>query len=74
MQVPVSKWSPAMRLYAAFEIAVGLGLSIAESEGLYRDLKVELVEKRAMALFVDSQNHPQRNARNSTWIGVRGRG
>ena len=74
MQVPVSKWSPAMRLYAAFEIAVGLGLSIAESEGLYKDLKVELVEKRAMALYVDSQNHPQRNAQNSTWIGVRGRG
>lgn len=73
-QVPVSKWSPAMRLYAVYEMAVALGISIAESEGLYKDLKMELVEKRAMALYVDSQNHPQRNARNSSWIAVRGRG
>lgn len=73
-QVPVSKWSPAMRLYAAYELAVALGLSVAESEGLYKDLKMELVEKRAMALFVDSQNHPQRNIKNSSWIAVRGLG
>ena len=73
-QVPVSKWSPAMRMYAAYELAVAMGLSIAESEQLYKDLKAEVIEKRAMALFVDSQNHPQRNAQNSTWIGVRGRG
>lgn len=73
-QVPVSKWSPAMREYAVYEIAVGLGISIAESSQLFEVLKSQLFEKRAMALFVDSQNHPQRPMQNSSWIGVRGTG
>ncbi len=73
-QVPVSKWSPPMREYAVYEIAIGLGISIAESAQLYEALKKQHFEKRAMALFVDSQNHPQRPMQNSSWIAVRGRG
>lgn len=73
-QVPVSHWSAPMRFYAAYEVASQMALSISESDQLFKELSGQLAEKRAMALFTDSQNHPQRNANNSSWIAVRGRG
>lgn len=70
-QLPVSKWPVYFREYAVYELAVGLAFSVAESDGLEAKLKQELVEIRAMAMFIDAQNHPNVPIQNRPWISAR---
>jgi hypothetical protein len=71
-QLPVSKWPSYFRAYATYELAIRLAFSVAESAGLETRLTASLVEKRAMALYVDAQNHPSPPIINNPWLSVRG--
>jgi hypothetical protein len=70
-QLPVSKWPVYFRHYAAFELAILLAFSVAESEKLEQKLKEERVEVRALAMYVDAQNHPSDPIQDNPWITVR---
>lgn len=71
-QLPVSKWPVYFRDYAVYELGIRLAYSVAESEKLAARLKQDLIEVRAMALFIDAQNHPSDPIQSAPWIAARG--
>jgi hypothetical protein len=48
-----------------------LAFSVAESEKLEQKLKEERIEVRALALYIDAQNHPSDPIQDNPWIQVR---
>ena len=71
-QLPVSRWPVYFRVYAEYELARRMAFAVAESADLEKRLEANLIEKRAMAMFIDAQNHPGDQIQYNPWISIRG--
>ncbi len=70
-QVPVSEWPSYFKECMVLELARKYAKTICQNDKLYRDILVELNEKRALAMFIDAQSHPNEGIVSKPWLTVR---
>jgi hypothetical protein len=70
-QVPVTSWSGPFKEFMCYSLAAAVGSAVAENEKLVVRLEQKASQARAVAMFVDGQNSPNRPIQSIPWISVR---
>jgi hypothetical protein len=70
-QVPVTKWLAPFKEFMTYSLAAAVGSAVAENDKLVQRMEAKASQARAIAMFVDGQNSPNRSIQSDPWLEAR---